>query len=47
MLLEALREVDARAVIVGFGDYRAELEALASDRALFTGAARAPPPRRR
>jgi glycosyltransferase involved in cell wall biosynthesis len=37
VLLEALREVDARAVIVGFGDYRAELEALASDRALFTG----------
>ena len=37
MLLEALREVDARAVIVGFGDYRAELEGLASDRALFTG----------
>ena len=27
VLLEALREVDARAVIVGFGDYRAELEA--------------------
>ena len=38
VLLEALREVDARAVIVGFGDYRAELEELASDRALFTGA---------
>ena len=37
VLLEALREVDARAVIVGFGDYRAELEALASDQALFTG----------
>ena len=37
VLLESLREVDARAVIVGFGDYRAELEALASDRALFTG----------
>jgi glycosyltransferase involved in cell wall biosynthesis len=37
VLLEALREVDARAVIVGFGDYRAELEELASDRALFTG----------
>ena len=27
LLLEALRELDARAVIVGFGDYRAELEA--------------------
>jgi glycosyltransferase involved in cell wall biosynthesis len=37
VLLEALREVDARAVIVGFGDYRAEIEELASDRALFTG----------
>jgi glycosyltransferase involved in cell wall biosynthesis len=37
VLLEALRDVDARAVIVGFGDYRAELEELASDRALFTG----------
>ena len=29
VLLEALRGLDARAVIVGFGDYRAELEALA------------------
>jgi glycosyltransferase involved in cell wall biosynthesis len=37
VLLEALRDVDARAVIVGFGDYRAELEELASERALFTG----------
>ena len=37
VLLEALREVDARAVIVGFGDYRAELEELAAGRALFTG----------
>jgi glycosyltransferase involved in cell wall biosynthesis len=37
VLLEALREVDARAVIVGFGDYRAELEALAPARTLFTG----------
>ena len=37
MLLEALREVDARAVIVGFGDHRAELEALAPERTLFTG----------
>ncbi len=27
LLLEALRELDARAVIVGFGDYRTELEA--------------------
>ena len=30
--------MDARAVIVGFGDYRAELERLAPDRTLFTGA---------
>jgi glycosyltransferase involved in cell wall biosynthesis len=37
VLFEALREVDARAVIVGFGDYRTELEQLASKRALFTG----------
>jgi glycosyltransferase involved in cell wall biosynthesis len=38
VLLEALREVDARAVIVGFGDYREELEQLAPERTLFTGA---------
>jgi glycosyltransferase involved in cell wall biosynthesis len=37
LLLEALRDVDARAVIVGFGDYRAELEAMAGDRVIFTG----------
>lgn len=37
VLLEALRSVDARAVIVGFGDYRAQLEALAGPRVLFTG----------
>jgi glycosyltransferase involved in cell wall biosynthesis len=37
LLLEALREVDARAVIVGFGDYRAQLEASAPPRTLFTG----------
>lgn len=37
VLLDALREVDARAVIVGFGDYRAELERLAPTRTLFTG----------
>ena len=37
VLLEALRDVDARAVIVGFGDYRAELERLAGPRTLFTG----------
>ncbi len=38
LLLEALRSVDARAVIVGFGPARAELEAAAGDRVLFTGA---------
>jgi glycosyltransferase involved in cell wall biosynthesis len=37
VLLEALRQVEARAVIVGFGDYRAELEAIAPPRTLFTG----------
>ena len=38
VLLEALRDLDARAVLVGFGDYRAELEAMADpDRTLFTG----------
>jgi glycosyltransferase involved in cell wall biosynthesis len=37
VLLEALRELDARAVIVGFGDYREELEQLAPPRTLFTG----------
>jgi glycosyltransferase involved in cell wall biosynthesis len=37
LLLEALRPLDARAVIVGFGDYRGELEAAAGPRALFTG----------
>jgi glycosyltransferase involved in cell wall biosynthesis len=38
ILLEALQGIDARAVIVGFGDYREELEALAdSEQALFTG----------
>ena len=38
LLLEALRELNARAVIVGFGDYRAELEAAAPPRTIFTGA---------
>ena len=32
-----LRTVDARAVIVGFGDYREELERMAGPRTLFTG----------
>ena len=38
ILLEALDGLDARAVVVGFGDYRAELEALAPAGTLFTGA---------
>src|SRR5207244_13505255 len=37
VLHEALLEVDARAVIVGFGDYREELERSAPPRTLFTG----------
>ncbi len=38
LLLEALRGIDARAVIVGFGDYREELERTADpERTLFTG----------
>ena len=37
LLLEALRGLDARALIVGFGDYRAELEAVAPTNAVFTG----------
>src|SRR6476619_2692612 len=37
ILLDALREIDARAVIVGFGDYRAELERAAPLGTLFTG----------
>jgi glycosyltransferase involved in cell wall biosynthesis len=38
VLLEALRGLDARAVIVGFGDYRETLEAQAPLGTLFTGA---------
>jgi glycosyltransferase involved in cell wall biosynthesis len=38
LLLEALNDLEAKAVIVGFGDYREELEALATERTLFTGA---------
>ena len=37
LLLDALHQLDARAVIVGFGDYREELERLAPARTLFTG----------
>jgi glycosyltransferase involved in cell wall biosynthesis len=38
VLFDALRGLDVRAVIVGFGDYRAELEGLAPEGTLFTGA---------
>jgi glycosyltransferase involved in cell wall biosynthesis len=37
LMLEALSGLDAKAVVVGFGDYRAELESLAPARTLFTG----------
>jgi glycosyltransferase involved in cell wall biosynthesis len=37
VLLEALHGVNARTVIVGFGDYRHDLERIASPRTLFTG----------
>jgi glycosyltransferase involved in cell wall biosynthesis len=37
ILLEAVRALGVRAVIVGFGDYRAELEAAEPPRTLFTG----------
>jgi glycosyltransferase involved in cell wall biosynthesis len=37
VLLEAMRDVDARTVVVGFGDYRSELEEIAPPRTLFTG----------
>ena len=38
VLLEALAGLDARAVVVGFGDFRAQLEAPAPSGTLFTGA---------
>jgi glycosyltransferase involved in cell wall biosynthesis len=38
VLLEALEGLDARAVVVGFGDYRERLESLAPPGTLFTGA---------
>ena len=38
VLFDAMRDLDARAVVVGFGDYRTELEALEPGRVLFTGA---------
>ena len=37
LLLEAVRDLRVRAVIVGFGDYRAELEEMAPPGTLFTG----------
>ena len=37
VLLEAVRDLDARVLIVGFGDYREELERLSAGRATFTG----------
>ena len=37
LLLEALHGLDAQALIVGFGDYRSRLEAIAPQRTLFTG----------
>jgi glycosyltransferase involved in cell wall biosynthesis len=37
VLLEAMRSVDARLVVVGFGSYRKTLEAAAPGRTLFTG----------
>jgi len=37
VVLEAIAALDARAVVVGFGDYRGELEALAPLGTLFTG----------
>jgi glycosyltransferase involved in cell wall biosynthesis len=38
LLLDALEHVDARAVVVGFGPARDELERAAGERVLFTGA---------
>jgi glycosyltransferase involved in cell wall biosynthesis len=38
VLFEALRGLDARAVVVGFGDYRKTLESIAPPGTLFTGA---------
>jgi glycosyltransferase involved in cell wall biosynthesis len=38
LLFDALHGIDARAVIVGFGDFRARLEELAPPDSLFTGA---------
>ncbi len=45
LLLEALQGLEAKAVIVGFGDYRAELEAAAPPQHALHRRPRAPPPR--
>jgi glycosyltransferase involved in cell wall biosynthesis len=37
VLLEAVRDLDARVLVVGFGDYREQLERLSDGRATFTG----------
>jgi glycosyltransferase involved in cell wall biosynthesis len=37
VLLEALHGMDVRTIVVGFGDYRHELERIAPPRTLFTG----------
>ena len=37
LLLEAMHGLDAKAIVVGFGDYRQRLEQLAPPRTLFTG----------
>jgi glycosyltransferase involved in cell wall biosynthesis len=37
VLLEAMRGVEARTLVVGFGDYRQELERIAPTRTLFAG----------
>jgi glycosyltransferase involved in cell wall biosynthesis len=37
LLLEAMHGVDARTLVVGFGDYRSRLQQLAPPRTLFTG----------
>jgi glycosyltransferase involved in cell wall biosynthesis len=37
LLLDAIRDLNARALIVGFGDYREELERIAPPGTLFTG----------
>src|SRR5262249_43337483 len=38
VLFDALSGIDARAVVVGFGDYRGELDRMAPPGTLFTGA---------